>query len=243
VNVGNQAGRAASLEADTGHLAWTELLRSPVFSISGGASSNGTFFVVDLSGGLFAFDQASGTKKWDFQFNPSRRTQFGYEDFLGPPVVAGTFVVVGLADGRLAAVDSSTGHLAWSSETGDGALQAIALAPGALVVTKSGLKGGVLAFHEGSGALTDIASPTKIQLGTVLVNYALAFLILAVLGLAGGALLRKRQASKAVRDKAARAGDGDNLVVIEDAADLNDDFNDADSDDDVAGPDDENEDE
>jgi outer membrane protein assembly factor BamB len=215
VNVGNQAGRAVSLDASSGHLEWTQLLRSPVFAVNSGASANSTFFVVDLSGGMFAFNLANGAQQWDFQFNPARRTQFGYEDFIGPPVVAGGFVVVGLADGRLAAVDSTTGHLAWTTNTGDGALQAIAMSSeGSVVVTKSGSNGGVIGFKEGSGSLTDVLSPTTMQLGTVLTNYALAFLVLVALGLLAGYLLRKRGASKRTTG---RDDQRDDLVVIEDA--------------------------
>jgi len=157
-------------------------------------------YVTDVSGGLYRLDDRSGMREWDFQFNWKVPSGGGLAQ-RGSPIVAGDYVVIGLQDGRLAAVDAETGELAWEQETGDGALKSIAVAGDTLVVGKGGDDGGLVAFrHDPDGQLTHIPSPTTLDLGGVLVAFAIGFLIVFAVVLGVGLLIKWRLPPEEVVD-------------------------------------------
>src|SRR5204863_369597 len=129
-------------------------------------------FPLAAGAGVYGFGPQTGARRWWFQFDsPS---------LLSSPVIAGRDVLVGLNDGRLAAVDAVTGHEVWEGKTGAGPLGPIALAGDLVVVSKAGDRGGLVAFRTNpSGHLIDVTSRTKLDLAVSLRNYAVTFLALA----------------------------------------------------------------
>lgn len=239
VAFGNQSGSLVSLDAATGAEEWVSRLRAPVLPVTSLAAAGGKFFMVDLAGGMFALDEQTGEQVWDFQFNQTRRTE-RFENAFSVPVVAGDYILTGLADGRLAAVDARTGHLAWEMSTGEGLLQAVTLSSETIVVTKSGEHGAVLAFRSdpaGSDAdLLDVESPTTLRLGRVLAGYAGAVFLIAAVGLAGGFALRRRRARRETAQSKDDDGAGNDDVGDDGASDSDDgagDSDDGDDDDDL----------
>ena len=105
-------------------------------------------------------------------------------------MVTASNVVIGLGDGRLAAISVATGHLVWESDTGPGALGDLALGDGVLLVSKGGANGGLIAYrHDASGHLLDEASPTELDLARLAGNFAAAFVVILGLVALGGFLL------------------------------------------------------
>ena len=85
----------------------------------------------------------------------------------GAPVVSGDAVIVGLADGRLVAVDSASGQLIWQEDLTEGALGAVAISDDALIAVTGGPEAGLVALeNDPEGTLVDVPSPTEFDLGT-----------------------------------------------------------------------------
>lgn len=185
-----------SLDASNGAEQWQVRIRAPVWFLSSPAAAQGDFLVADISGGLYKLDGGSGRREWDFQFNPS-----GSGAVQGAPAVSGGYVLLGLQDGRIAAVDLDAGHQVWETSTGSGGVFPFALSPEAVLAAKQGgrgARGGLIALrHDPAGSLSQIESPSKLEFGRALVAYAEAFaLVFAVFFLlfrvAGSRILPER---------------------------------------------------
>jgi outer membrane protein assembly factor BamB len=176
------------LDADTGRLTWTTQVRGPFSPHSAPAFADGDVFAVDRGGGVYRLDGESGLMEWDFQF-PALATW-------GAPLVLDGTVYVGLDDGLLAAVDVATGHLVWRTRLRFGALGPFAPAGDLLLVSGLGQRGGVIAFeHDPGGTLTDIPSPTELDLPAALRNFGASFgvMLVALIGFFRFVVQRRRR--------------------------------------------------
>jgi len=179
-----------SLSTADGALRWTSGIRSASLLAlvrSYAAVSDGRVYVTDITGGIYGIDVASGKRVWDFQMDSTLQLR-------GSPVVVGGFVVTGFNDGRLAAFYPSSGHLAWQSRTGDGALKSMAVAPGILVAGVAGDQGGLVAFKHSDTPyeLSDVVSSTTMEVGAVVLAYLAALLLAGGVILGLGRLLNER---------------------------------------------------
>jgi outer membrane protein assembly factor BamB len=181
---GQQQVRAVPLASKgTVSFAWSTHTRSTFSPLSSPAEAGGKVFIVSTTASdsaLYALNATDGTKLWDFQFQqPAIETS---------PVVVGTTIYVGTDDGLVVGIDIPSGLLVWQAGTGPGAIGPLAVANDELVVSKRGSRGGLLAFRtDPTGTRLHIESPTKLHLGTVLVRYAIAFVL--VFGVVFGGLL------------------------------------------------------
>jgi outer membrane protein assembly factor BamB len=174
------------IDAATGADRWSAPVASAVSPLSAAAtlpSSAGQDVVVaatlplSAGTGLYGLAGRTGERRWWFQFDSF--------SLLGSPLVVGRFVLLGLQDGRVVAVDARTGREAWQLATGAGAVGAMAAAGDVVVAAKAGAHGGLVGLGpDPSGRLVDIESPTELHVGTSLLNYAAA-----LLGVAGGVIV------------------------------------------------------
>jgi outer membrane protein assembly factor BamB len=188
-----------SADVRTGTEQWSAQVASAFSPIAGTATRGdlvvavGTF-PLSAGAGMYGFDARTGARRWWFQFDSPA--------LLSSPVIAGRDVLVGLNDGRLVAVDTSTGHEVWEGRTGAGTLGPVALAGDMVVVSKAGSRGGLVAFRsDPSDHLIDVTSRTKLDLAVSLRNYAVTFVAVA-----GGVLLLGRLARAFLRGGTAEEG-------------------------------------
>jgi outer membrane protein assembly factor BamB len=162
-----------SFDAATGAVVWTTPIRSAFSPRSSLAVVGGSLYALDVIGGLYRIDAATGDRIWDFQF-PAFVSW-------SSPVVAGGFVYAGMDDGVIAAVDADRGHLVWQAG-GGGEVGALAPAGDLLLAPVVTGSGGILAFaHDRAGALLDVPSPTELHFPSALASFAGAFLIMTAL--------------------------------------------------------------
>ncbi len=185
VSDGGLSGQIIAVGAESGSERWTRRGIGPVWQTSTPTEVDGSLYLADARGGLWKFDAASGDRVFDFQFNePIRRSS---------PVVVGNAVVIGLGDGRLAAVDTSTGHQIWESDTGPGLIGGIAASNDEVLASKGGREGGIPAFApDPGGRLIDVISPSVPKPGQLLGNFAVAVVVvIAVLAIPLGLVHRR----------------------------------------------------
>jgi hypothetical protein len=150
--------------------------------------------IADASGGVYRFDASSGRELWDHQLNELI--------VRSSPVFAGTSVLVGLNDGRLVALDAGTGHLVWQSRPTPGLIGAISLSPDAVIAVKGGRAPGLVAFvHDPGGSLTDVPSPTEVDVRKLFGNFAVAFAACVVGLYAPFRFLRHRSSGRGDEDE------------------------------------------
>jgi outer membrane protein assembly factor BamB len=159
------------LSADGGAERWEELTPSVFSPVTLPALNTSGVYVADAMAGLYRLNAETGSRVWDYQFN----------DLVvrSSPVVSGDKVLLGLDDGRLVAVDVRSGRLVWQSQPSDGPVGAIALSREVVISVRGGKRPGLVAFaHDPKGKLMDIPSPTVIDAGALLGNYATALAVL-----------------------------------------------------------------
>lgn len=184
-------GTVYGLSTSDGAERWSARSVSSAFTFQAPAVAEGAVYIAGLSGGLERLDPETGARGWLFHFN--RRT------IKSSPVVVGGYVVLGFDDGSIAAVETETGHLAWRTSTGSGVIGAIAASADVLVAAKGGSGGGLIALrNDPSGALTDVSSPTDPRYGTILANFAAAFVVVGGVTLLVFTLVARRAGSPTV---------------------------------------------
>jgi outer membrane protein assembly factor BamB len=185
VFVGSADRWVRALHAGDGAERWATLalsLFSPATSL---AFDGESVFAADISGGLYGLDAQDGERRWSYQLNEVV--------FRSSPVVSGASVLLGLADGRLVAIDVSSGHLVWESDPSPGLVGTIALSTDEVIAVKGGRQAGLIAFeHDPNGALVDVPSPTELDVGTTLSRYGLAAVLVFGAALVPGLLARRR---------------------------------------------------
>lgn len=175
VSDGALNGELIAVKAADGAVRWVHRGVGPVWQTSSPTAAGGPVYVADGRGGVWKFDPVAGRRLFDFQFNEFIRRS-------SPVVVGGTAVLVGLGDGRLVAVDASTGHEVWESERGPGLVGGIAVGGDLVLIAKGGLRGGVVAYEQDpAGVLIDVTSPSVADPTRLLGNFAIALVVMAVL--------------------------------------------------------------
>jgi outer membrane protein assembly factor BamB len=194
IGFGDDTVRA--LDARTGAERWASPVRAAFSPSSAPALAGRSLFVADDHGAAYRFDTETGTRIWDFQFDALNSA--------GAPLVDGPFVLLGLDDGSLAALDVSSGDLRWRTDLGVGPVGPVAAPGGLVLVPLRDAAGGVAAMqHDAAGALVRIESPTVLHPGRAVGNFAAAFagvlvLIVGAFGLIPG--LRSRPRSESPSD-------------------------------------------
>ncbi len=174
-----------SFDGSDGTQAWDSLALTVFSPASSPALDGGSVYVLDLGGGLYRLDAETGARTWGYQLNELT--------VRSSPVVSGDAVLVGLNDGRLVAVDRTSGHLIWQSAATQGLIGTIALSPDAVVAVKGGRDAGLIAFErDPDGTLVDVPSPTQLDLGTLIVRAGAAAALVLVVVLVPGTLARRR---------------------------------------------------
>ena len=190
VFIGSADRRVRALDAGDGTERWATLalsLFSPATSL---AFDGESVFAGDISGGVYRLDANDGERRWSYQLNEVV--------FRSSPVVSGSSVLLGLADGRLVAIDVSSGHLVWESDPSPGLVGTIALSTDAVIAVKGGRSAGLIAFeHDPDGTLVDVPSPTQLDVGTTLSRFGLAAVLVFAVAFAPGLLARRRFGSAA----------------------------------------------
>ncbi len=176
-----------ALDAGDGAERWNSLANNLFSPVSSAAYADGAVYIADVSGGLYRIDGDSGERTWSYQFNQLV--------VRSSPVVSGSSVLLGLDDGRLVAVDTSSGLLVWQVAPSPGLIGAIAAGTGKLVVLKGGEPGSLVAFEHAEGRLVSIPSPTKLDLGKLLPPFGLAFALVFVAVYVPATLVKRRVGS------------------------------------------------
>lgn len=177
---------ARSFDAASGRVAWEEPVRGDFGALSAPAVSGGAVFLQDREGGVYRLSLGTGRRIWDFQF-PSNADS-------GSPLVVDGSVYVGLDDGTVGAIDVASGHLVWREGYAFGAIGPMAPAGDRVLVPAVGPGGGLLGLeHDPTGTLTDILSPTHLNLPLALADFGVAFVGLLVLLAGFFGLLQRRQ--------------------------------------------------
>ena len=191
VGFGDTGVRA--LDAATGRVRWTGHSRGLFSPRTSPALAGNELYVVDGGGGTYRFDARTGRRIWDYQF-PSTATSGA------PLVVPGrpSTVFVGLDDGTVAAIQGDNGHLRWRTRIGSAPIAAFAAVrteTEALILAPAvARRGGIHAFvHDPQGRLIDLESPTVLDFGAALRNFAVAFVLLTGLLLAFFRFLPRRE--------------------------------------------------
>jgi outer membrane protein assembly factor BamB len=160
----------------TGALTWSQPVRGDFGSQASGAVAGGAFYICDREGGVYGFDARTGARLWDYQF-PQFVTR-------AAPLVAGRFLLTGTDDGTLAALDRSTGHLAWRTTFRFGPLGPLAPAGDLVLVPSIGPRGGLIGLRHRAGALLDISSPSHLDPAVGAANFVVAGLLVGLLAFA-----------------------------------------------------------
>ncbi len=130
VYVTGHNGFLRALDAATGAILWEfDLEHEP--GVRGGAKwspgtpalgPDGTLYVPTGDGAVRAIDTSTGEQRWEWWSKPALAGVQGYardgRSVLSSPLVSGDTVIVGASDGRIVALDSSDGTLAWSDDLG-----------------------------------------------------------------------------------------------------------------------------
>jgi len=185
VVVGTADRLVRMLGGQDGEERWSALTLSLFSPVASPAAGGDGVLVADVGGGLYRLGLRDGRRRWGFQFN---------ELILrSSPVRSGGAVLVGLNDGRLAAVDVGTGRLVWEGGPTPGLVGTIAVSAEAIVAVKGGPDAGLIAFeNDPQGDVVDIPSPTELALGTTLARAGLAALLVFALAYGLGLLGRRR---------------------------------------------------
>jgi len=194
-------GELIAMKATDGAVRWVHRGVGPVWQTSSPTAAGSAVYVADGRGGVWEFDPADGRRVFDFQFNEFIRRS--------SPVVVGGTALVGLGDGRLVAVDASSGHEVWELRTGPGLVGGIAVAGDLVLAATGGLRGGVVAFEpDPQGDLIDVTSPSVADPPRLVGNFVIALVVMAVfLAIPLGYLSRRTKAPEFGEQEG--PGDGD----------------------------------
>jgi len=109
VYVSTEDGTVYALDADTGEEIWTQKASSEVLAPV--AAGFGAVVVRSADGRIVTLEPETGVERWSTSFTPPSLTLNGYSK----PVVVDGGVLVGLDDGRVLAMDLSSGRIIWES--------------------------------------------------------------------------------------------------------------------------------
>lgn len=211
-------GVLTSLNLDHGSSQWSTRFPSQFFVLTDIVVADAHALAVGahigLETGLYRVNLADGARStpWNYGQNGLWSFEFDTSGVLSSPVVAGDYIVLGLDDGRMAAIRIADGVLVWKIDTGN-PIRGLAAGDGVIVSSVASSRGGLLALGTAPGDVPLLAevSSSKTNWGEMLGNYAIAFAAVGAVAVIIGLLVRRRGEPPAVA-----AGDGD-AVVDDDA--------------------------
>lgn len=176
---------------DDGEERWSSLALQLFSPLTAPAVGEDAVYVADIGGGLYRLDPVDGDRGWSFQFNEVV--------VRSSPVIIDRWVLLGLNDGRLVAVDAASGRLNWQSAPSQGLAGTIAVSSEAIVAVRGGNDPGLVALeNDPDGQLINEPSPTELEAGTTLSRIAVASVIVLAAALVPGVLIRRRMDERAL---------------------------------------------
>jgi outer membrane protein assembly factor BamB len=154
-----------------------------------------------VESGLYRVDLADGRRAtpWNFGTDGLWSFEFDTSGVFSSPIVVGGSVVLGFDDGRMAAVDVTSGEVTWRTELiEDKPVRGLAAADGVVLVSIGSRDGGIVALENDPGGdrLAEVSS-SKPDWGVMLAHYAAAFGGVGVAAGLIGLLLRSRRQAAA----------------------------------------------
>jgi outer membrane protein assembly factor BamB len=205
-------GGVLAFDAEDGRFLWRTEVVSPLaprgqpFLLQGvGApapvSADGQVFAVDVTGRVYAFDAETGAALWDHALN--RASQFS------PPLLTDHHVLVPTDSGALFAVDRTSGHLVWQVDAGKAFLRGLADAGDLLVGATGAGNAGLVAFEaDTAGRLTDVPSPTTLDIGKMLTGFVIGGLLVGLAAILIARPLQRRLGPALAPGGGTGAGEG-----------------------------------
>jgi len=133
---------------------------------------------------VYRLDPATGARRWDFALNTP---------VYGPAIITRSAVLIADGSGELSALDPATGDRIWRQSLGVSPLLTIAIAPGAVVVARTGASAGLIGLSaDPNGVLIDERSPTIVVPVTLALDWAAAAIPLVVILVLAGRFLIAR---------------------------------------------------
>lgn len=179
--------RLRALALEDGAERWARAVTSQLSYLTVPIVTSDAVYAIDVSGQVHAVSPSSGEELWDYAIN-------AFVPRAVPALASGTLLVP-TSRGSLLAIDTESHDLvARTAATGpQGHLGALAVTPTVIVAVKGGHRPGLVAFdHDDGTALVSQPSPTVLDPGTMIANFAVAALpVLLLLALAGRWLRRR----------------------------------------------------
>ena len=178
--------RLRALALDDGGERWAAVSLSRFAPFGPAAVTSEAVYAIDLSGQLRALSSSTGEQLWDYAINTLvPRDAVSYGSALLVPTARGSLLAIDTQSHDLAARTAAAGP--------QGYLRAPAAAPDVVVAVKGGHHPGLVAFSTDPGAsLLSVPSPTELDPGRMVANFAIAAVpMLIMLALAGRWLLRR----------------------------------------------------
>jgi len=178
VGMGDSTVRA--FKASTGDVLWSRAVSTTFSPGSAPAIAGGRVYALTAGGHLYDLRASDGTRVWDYLFDAN--------SIRSSALVTSDTVYAGLDDGTVVAVSIASGNLVWTSKATPGLVGALAPAGDLILAAHAGRSGVLAAFRHTEGTLTDIVSPSRLNLGVALLNFVIAAAIVGLIALGFGAL-------------------------------------------------------
>jgi outer membrane protein assembly factor BamB len=193
------AGVLFALNLKDGLVEWSTRISSPFLPFTNIPVADGFALGLGnrlgLEAGLYRVrvDDGSRVSVWSYGKGGLWSYEFDISGVFASPVVVGNSVVVGLDDGRIVAIDTTTGVLVWRTDTGTAAVHGLAAGGGVVVASVGSRTGGLFAYQHDPDAtpLAEVSS-SKPSWGRMVSGYAIAFVGMGALAALIGFLLRGR---------------------------------------------------
>lgn len=112
VLIGTRDAEILALSAETGEIKWRSRVSSEILSVP--KADSGMVVVHTLDGKLIGLDSSNGEKRWQYDYEVPVLSLRGSSS----PIIIGPAAICGLANGKLVALELSSGRLFWESSVG-----------------------------------------------------------------------------------------------------------------------------
>jgi outer membrane protein assembly factor BamB len=191
VGMGDSTVRA--FDASSGDVLWSRAVSTTFSPGSAPALAGGSVYALTAGGHLYDLRASDGTRVWDYLFDAN--------SIRSSALVASDTVYAGLDDGTVVAVSISSGNLVWTAKPTPGLVGALVPAGDLILAAHAGRSGHLEALRHTEGPLTDIVSPSRLNLGIALLDFAIAAAVVGLLAAAFAALearVRRRRGEEAL---------------------------------------------
>jgi outer membrane protein assembly factor BamB len=114
--IGSDDGKLYALDRQSGEVRWTFAADGPIRSTAAADGEN--VYLADRTGGLYALDADDGSLQWKLAGGSDGKPLDPWDYYDSSPVLAGRTLFYGSGDHKLYAVDTKTGQVKWSYDTG-----------------------------------------------------------------------------------------------------------------------------